>query len=177
MRQQPFIKPPDEILLPEDPLPRWSDKSRKRLGFTGTQEGMTQAQQETVAAIILVYKPVVAQHGDCVGADEEFHNLARSQGVTVDIFPPKDAKKRAFCKFARKVHEPENYLVRNNLIVINSDFIIAAPKEYHEVLRSGTWSTIRRTQELRKPLTIVWPDGKTTHYSVGYKSNLGRRKP
>jgi hypothetical protein len=46
-------------------------------------------------------------------------------------------------------------LARNTCIVLNCEHLIAAPKEDSEVLRSGTWSTIRRARKEHKPLIIL----------------------
>ena len=40
-----------------------------------------------------------------------------------------------------------------------ADLVIAAPREYEEVLRSGTWATVRYTRHSFKRLIIVRPDG------------------
>ena len=53
---------------------------------------------------------------------------------------------------------PLDYLSRNKKIVEAATYMIAAP-ESEETLRSGTWSTIRYSIKLKKPLYIVMPDG------------------
>ena len=54
--------------------------------------------------------------------------------------------------------KPQDYLVRNMNIVNQSDVLIAAPKEEVEVLRSGTWSTIRKARN--KGLQVIILDRK-----------------
>jgi len=49
------------------------DEGAMRVGFTGTSQGMTRPQQEAVAALLLDPVPNEAHHGNCVGADAEFH--------------------------------------------------------------------------------------------------------
>jgi hypothetical protein len=51
-------------------------------------------------------------------------------------------------------------LERNKHIVHNCGWLIAAPKEDSETLRSGTWATIRYARKLRRPITIVFPNGE-----------------
>jgi hypothetical protein len=51
------------------------------------------------------------------------------------------------------------YLVRNHEIVDDSQVLIAAPKEFTEQLRSGTWATIRYARKIGRTVRIVFPDG------------------
>ena len=52
---------------------------------------------------------------------------------------------------------PRDYLDRNKDIVNNCDLLIAAPKENTEVLRSGTWSTVRYAKQLGVTVVIIEP--------------------
>ena len=81
------------------------------VGFTGSRVGMTGPQSAIV--LKLLAKAAEAHHGDCVGADEQFHELCRIAGVPVVIHPPDDDKLRAFCEGAIRVEAPRPYLVRN----------------------------------------------------------------
>lgn len=131
------------------------------IGFTGTRTGMNEKQKRELKALLNSLVGTNAfHHGDCIGADAEFHDLVREiiANATIIIHPPSTKKYRAF-KSVRSINEllPEkNYLQRNRDIVKSSDFIIAAPKEYEEVLRSGTWSTIRFAKKLNKKMLILW---------------------
>jgi hypothetical protein len=130
------------------------------VGFTGSRQGMTAIQRDLVS--MLLTTATEAHHGDCIGADEEFHELARRAGVPVVIHPPKAGRWRAYCEGAVKVMAPADYLIRNRHIVEASELLIGAPKENQEpdVGRGqGTWSCIRYARRHR-PLTIVWPDGR-----------------
>jgi hypothetical protein len=131
------------------------------IGFTGTQNGMTKLQQEEVTSILLTLKEKgydVVRHGDCIGADAWFHNKSVEMGFSVIKHPPENPKKRAFCKEGETLPEKE-YLTRNRDIVDNSDVIIATPSSPIEVLRSGTWATIRYSKNSFKPYVIVTPKG------------------
>jgi hypothetical protein len=141
------------------------------LGFTGTQQGMTPEQMVTVLKLIFKLKPKSAHHGDCIGADEEFHQLCLLAKVPlIVIHPPDNPKKRAQCfdVFAPNEHTsyhiwPEKpYLVRNQDIVDECGIVIATPHEVREQQRSGTWSTMRKTQKSEKDLITVWPSGTKT---------------
>jgi hypothetical protein len=61
----------------------------RRVGFTGTSCGMTEFQREAVAAALREVGDVgEAHHGDCLGADAEFHALCGELGTPVVIHPP-----------------------------------------------------------------------------------------
>lgn len=134
------------------------------IGFTGTQRGMTEAQIETITDILFVHEPAWVHHGDCIGADAEFHDLARNAGARVHIHPPDNPSKRAWC-VGDKVSPELPYLQRNKRIVASSDLLIAAPGESEEQLRSGTWSTWRYADKSWTDWILVYPDGET--YSHG----------
>jgi hypothetical protein len=56
--------------------------------------------------------------------------------------------------------DPKPYLVRNHDMVDQSEFLIGTPGEEQEVLRSGTWATIRYARKLKRPILIILPKGK-----------------
>lgn len=138
------------------------------VGFTGTQRGMTRTQRFHVEEMILQMLVGSAHHGDCVGADAQFHDIVRRAGWFVVGHPPIDPKKRAYCAFD-EVRDPLDYLVRNEAIVDASDIVIATPAQDAEQVRgSGTWWTVRCTRRHQRArmrvdrtllLHIVFPDG------------------
>ena len=132
------------------------------IGFTGTQQGMTPEQKEAVDFLVGHFNFIISEvhHGDCSGADAQFHEIARLHNYHVVLHPPIKPDKRAFCK-ADEEFPKKDYLVRNKDIVDNSDVLIAAPKSKTEEVRCGTWSTIRYARRMKKKIIIVFPDGKT----------------
>lgn len=137
-----------------------------RVGFTGTQDGMTEAQDEALDAWLLSHDDIAwFHHGDCIGSDKQAHDAALGNGINIAIHPPSDSSKRAWCMGAREVRDPKPYLDRNHDIVDECDVLIATPKTFIEVLRSGTWATIRYALKRGKPVTIIWPNGSV--YSEG----------
>lgn len=131
------------------------------VGFTGTREGMTPTQKIAVAQMFRDASVIEAHHGDCIGGDEDFHNIAQIAGVRIEIHPPENTKLRAYCQGAAFVHPPRPYLVRNRVIVNSVQVMIACPKEEYEPLPSrgqGTWSTIRYARKCDVLLRIVWPE-------------------
>ncbi len=72
--------------------------------------------------------------------------------------PPEDDKYRAFAYFNEE--RPEKpYLMRNHDIVNESFLIIATPRQYSYVPRSGTWATINYAVKNNGRVMIVWPNG------------------
>jgi len=129
----------------------------EHIGFTGTQAGMTIRQRNQLRRILQSYfdqGAVYFHHGDCIGADEQAHDIAEEIGYKVIIHPPVNPKKRAFKKpfIARN---PKQYMDRNQDIVDESDILIGAPKEEIEQLRSGTWSTVRRAIKAEREVILL----------------------
>lgn len=130
------------------------------MGFTGTRNGMTAAQAEAFVDE-LGTRMTVFNHGCCVGADKEAHDLVRKNKLkSVRIFghPPENKSLMAECD-CDVLLPPMPYLVRNKIIVDNVNRMIAAPAEMTEQERGGTWSTIRYALKRNVPCTVVLPDG------------------
>lgn len=130
------------------------------IGFTGTGHGMTDYQRLAFAEAIRLIQPVEFHHGDCVGADAEAHEIVRrvAPACVIVIHPPAIKAKRAFCH-GDKVLDPEDYLVRNHRVVDAVNSLIATPQTIDEVLRSGTWATVRyaRKKLPEKNILIIPP--------------------
>lgn len=129
------------------------------VGFTGTQEGMTTRQKQVVGSLLRTLRPNTVHHGDCIGADADFHDLSRFliKGVIVHIHPPINKSKQANCE--GDISEiRKDYLVRNKNIVDSSSVMIGTPKGIEE-LRSGTWSTIRYAKRKKVKTYVIYPDG------------------
>lgn len=131
------------------------------LGFTGTQEGLSELQGLALVDLLWSLDFSAFHHGDCLGADSYADYVVRNKGLAVHIHPPVNPAKRAFCDRrggTSVVYGLLPYLKRNQRIVEACDRLIACPKGPEE-LRSGTWSTVRYARRLAKPVTIVYPDG------------------
>ena len=137
-----------------------------KIGFTGTAKGMTGSQRLALAHGLQAFDPTEAHHGDCVGADTEFHNLIRQLFPQAKIvghpgFPESDSRRaNNSCDEVRPIPNG-GPLKRNRNIVDEVDFMFATPLQDNEVLRSGTWSTVRYAgrPNVNRPLMIIWPDG------------------
>lgn len=137
------------------------------IGFTGTRHGMSARQLESVRKIVKKSTAGTttfrAHHGDCVGADCEFHAIAveaDSDAWTV-IHPGPIGEHSAGCVGDDR-HDPLPHMLRNRRIVAASTVMIATPFEATEQPRGGTWATIRIARKAGKPLAIAWPDGSVT---------------
>lgn len=132
-----------------------------RVGWTSTQAGMTQNQKNALHEFLDVRGRYLAEfhHGDCIGGDSEAHNIVtdRQFGATIRIHPPTDPKKRAFCIALWENFTPRPYLQRNRDIVDMTDVLIATPRTTEEVLRSGTWATVRYAKKIGRPVIMFYP--------------------
>lgn len=139
-----------------------------KLGFTGSREGMTDEQKETVRRLLHELKPSEVHHGDCIGADAQFAELSAfwiESDIGVRRRPVVVAHPSNIAGTCAHTSPDLRYprkppLERNRDIVGLSDRLIAAPKSNQEEQRSGTWATIRYALKTATPVTIVWPDGK-----------------
>lgn len=127
-----------------------------KIGFTGTQKGMSQRQREGLTRLVLSLRIIEFHHGGCIGADSQAHDIVRnmSQGTRVVVHPPSNPYKRAF-KEGDIVRDELPYLERNIKIVQETRLLIAAPSSLQEELRSGTWATIRYARKMGQPLLIL----------------------
>lgn len=140
-------------------MPRWT----YHVGFTGSRDGMNAAQmmhlrQELEDLHLAEF--LTFHHGDCQGADDQAARMAHSMGFWIVSHPPISPRYRAFSE-SHEIRDQFDYLERDRHIVAESHFMIAAPGTMHEVLRSGTWATVRYARRLLKSGKILFPDGTT----------------
>lgn len=136
------------------------------LGFTGTQQGMAPRQRKAVAQLLYRLNPSEVHLGDCIGADSEAYDEAVRIGATTIGHPADGTKKRAFRDYDRE-RAPKPPLTRNSDIALAGvDGLIAAPSGFVEVLRSGTWATVRYARKLGRRIWVVRPDGKVIEENI-----------
>jgi hypothetical protein len=117
-------------------------------GFTGTRNGLNDSQKKQIIDLLKNDldngKIIEVHYGDCIGADTDFHNICNnlSSNIKIIIHPPNIYTIRSFCK-SNYIHQPKAYLDRNKNIVDSCNILIGCPMNEQEILRSGTWSTIR----------------------------------
>ncbi len=114
---------------------------------------MTDTQKLELRQILRYFHRGLFHHGDCIGADAEAHDIAREFSYGVEIHPPLESRKRAWCS-SMLVHDPKPYLERNHDIVDACHLLIACPAG-PEVMRSGTWATIRYARRTGVPVVII----------------------
>lgn len=140
------------------------------VGITATREGLTPPQRTFIREYLEEHCPpelisegkVEGHHGDCVGGDEQCHEIFMGLHIPVVLHPPEDPRLRAYCQGAVRSEKAKPYLERNKEIVRASTILLAAPKEKYEppVARGqGTWSTIRYARQRSKPYFVVMADG------------------
>ena len=133
------------------------------IGVTGTQKGGTQRQKEALRQIFLWLQPSGLRHGDCIGVDSEsqdiFQVVCKLTGP-VYIHPPSDDTYRA--KRSGILYHPLPYLCRDEYVAgkipgAQTDLLVALPEQNYEILRSGTWATVRYARQAKTPVIILLP--------------------
>jgi hypothetical protein len=98
-------------------------------------------------------------HGCCVGADAEAHQLVLAVNNSIPFqihgHPSNMVKQTAELEGFTIKRAAKNPIDRNQDIVDSVDLLIACPEERNPVLRSGTWSTIRKAQAIHIPVIII----------------------
>jgi hypothetical protein len=158
-------------LIEDDPFPHVPPMSQfasifgppEKIGFTGSRDGMTDAQKHCFYMLLQEYRPQEVHHGDCMGADATFHQLVRERtsGIWIVGHPPIIDTHRAFCNVDEE-RDAKDYLIRDEQIVAETQMLWASPNGTKEEVRSGTWATVRYARDASKPIRIVWPDGSIT---------------
>jgi hypothetical protein len=135
-----------------------------KMGFTGTQQGMTAAQKLALTKLVTFQLRELREfhHGACVGSDEEAHAIVKQARPACRsvAYPSNIHSKRARCLGVDVWHLPKPPLARNADVVNEIELLVAAPKEMYEVLRSGTWATVRLARKKKIAILIIFPNGK-----------------
>lgn len=139
------------------------------IGITGTRLGLTEKAKEQMLLYLQQnnHKINKIHHGDCVGVDKEIHEIIENKYNYINIYihPPSNNKFRAYCQ-SNFIKKEYGYIKRNHNIVNESDILIAFPPTQKEILRSGTWSTIRYAIENNKSTYIIYPNGEIQKYNI-----------
>jgi hypothetical protein len=124
------------------------------VGFTGTRRGMSASQEHQLQRVLdwleasesEIGGGALFHHGNAPGADAEASRIAEARGWEVVSHPA-----------------GANPLVRNREIVAACEVLVAAPLTDEEVLRSGTWATVRYARAAGKPV-IFLSNGSSNYY-------------
>ncbi len=153
------------------------------LAFSGTRKGLTPAQRAALPSVLATL-PERVLHGGCHGADRDFHafiintvhalvparvdatGIVLPKATLIEVYPSYPNQLTwANLRFIEdapllcEIHELHDPLVRNRIIASRCDALLACPGEAQEVLRSGTWMTVRAARKAAKLVTIIAPDG------------------
>jgi hypothetical protein len=128
--------------------------SRKSDNFTNIQMQHLRNQLTTLRTQFDTFR-----HGDAIGADAIGHNIAVELGYNIIIHPPIDPKYRAFCQ-SDNIETPADYIKRDHDFIDRSTLLLAVPNGNKEILRSGTWATVRYARKKRIEIRILYPDGR-----------------
>ena len=148
-----------------------------KIGMTGNRNGISEQSSNKLKELLKSIEITEAHHGDCTGADENFHQIMVSFLIKIIIHPPDKNICRAYCQ-GDEIRKEKSYLdivliktpdlksfdfkYRNKDIVNECDALLAFPSSKTETLRSGTWSTIRYAKKTNKKTIIFYPDGTTS---------------
>jgi len=126
-----------------------------KVGFTGTRKGMSQSQKEQFVLKLFELGITEFHHGDCIGADADAHDIVREffPHVKIIIHPPEKTHTRAF-KTGDFYHITKPYIVRDKDIVNDTEYLVGSPHG-SEIIRSGTWTTIRYARKIGRTHTVL----------------------
>lgn len=133
-----------------------------KLGVTGTRAGATFHQIKTIHNVLKACaahsRVLEAHHGDCVGVDQQFHDIIKEHfpHTKTVIHPPSKQTMRAYCR-GDIVRPPQDFLKRNRTIVNSVDLLLVVPETTQETIRSGTWYTYRYAQSQHTKTIILYP--------------------
>jgi hypothetical protein len=108
------------------------------VGFTGTLKGMSIDQEDQLAYVLDMLPRGEFHHGAAKGADTQAARIAERRGWRLVPHPAGG-----------------NPLDRNHDIVAAASLLIAAPLTDKEVLRSGTWATVRYARKAGAPVLML----------------------
>jgi hypothetical protein len=137
----------------------------KKVGFTGTSKGASPAQ---LAELEEKLKALFADgfdelhHGLCIGADEQCAIIAKKLGFRVVAHPglPKDPTNMKYrSDFAEndEMREAKPFIARDQEIVNEVERMLATPLTRAEVVRSGTWTTVRYARKVGRLIDLILP--------------------
>jgi hypothetical protein len=134
------------------------DRCGLAVGFSGSRIPPTVRGRDWLEATLSRLRLAQFSHGDCVGADQAAHQITRAlfPEAFFNIRPGQgNGANRANCfpEGPGVIHKPVDNLVRDRLIVSESDVLVALPMRAYNI-RSGTWFTIRYALGQRVPVVV-----------------------
>lgn len=123
------------------------------VGVTGSRYARPDHVVRRLLDLLTEWGATELHHGDCVGWDAQAHDVAVLMGIRTVAHPPTDERRRAWCR-ADTILPPRPYLERNRDIVDCVHLLVAAP-EGPATLRSGTWSTVRYAEKIKRRGLVI----------------------
>lgn len=139
-----------------------------KLGMTGSRNGISPIALIKFQNFITNNEICEGHHGDCFGADTIFHNELSKHNIKIIIHPPSNNGFRSYCN-GDEIRNPLPYLERNHNIVDETDMLIGFPATKKEIIRSGTWATLRYAKKMKKKILIIYPDGLSEFININNK--------
>lgn len=129
-------------------------------------------QIKSLKQILLTLDPPPGEfwHGDCIGADVQFHDsvLQCFGGRAEFQLWPSTLKSRAHVEILYRfpgnkytIHEPADARQRTIYIAKSSKLLIVTPFEADIQDKGGTWLAYHTGRAARKQVVIIWPSGRT----------------
>lgn len=132
------------------------------MGVTSSCLGLTKLQEQWIANFLNENTAYVLHHGDCVGGDDEVAHLFAEYGTYIIAHPGNSMTHRAYSTANDLILPSMDNLRRNRVIVTHSEFMLALPGTAFEIMRSGTWHTIRYAKNQKVPLVVIKPNGQVS---------------
>lgn len=131
-------------------------------GTTGSERGLHGRQADWLAAFIAerISPEDELIDGDCIGVDDQVNRAFRMAGCLTRGYPGMNRAKRAFGDH-EIWHEPRNNIARDEDIAWDAGFMLCFPWGLEELLRDGTWTTIRRARHYGTAGLIIYWTGLT----------------
>ena len=101
-------------------------------------------------------------HGLCIGADEQAAMLAKELGYRVIAHPglahdPTNLQYRSQWTGSDETTEAKPFIERDREMVDITERLIATPLTRAEVIRSGTWTTVRYARTVSRIIDLILP--------------------
>jgi hypothetical protein len=126
------------------------------VGITGTEKGTSPYQADAVWTLLNFLRPDWLRHGDCVGVDIQVAEMATYLGIGTIAHPACNIPEKYKAHHKSTIVMPEELpLVRDMDMAKSVSIMIACPEEQKEILRSGTWATVRYARKARIPRIIM----------------------
>lgn len=131
-----------------------------RISFTGSRHGLSDWQRQQLTNLLAAnaHRITDAAHGNCMGADTEFHSLVLPFVVRVHVFPSTDRRTQSpIPADAYYVASPKPPMARNpDIVAAGPDLLVACPRQLSEQPRGGTWDIVRVARSAGVKYEILW---------------------